>query len=41
MKKNLRAVLFHCTNFNSESQRHVLCPVGPESWCKWIKSEDD
>ena len=41
MKKNIRAVLFHYTNFNSQSQRHVLWPVGPESWCKWKKSEDD
>ena len=34
MKKNIRAVLFHCTDFSSQQRRHVLCPIGPESWCK-------
>jgi len=41
MKKNIRAVLFHCTDFKSQSRRHVLCPVGPESWCKWKRTEGD
>jgi len=41
MKKNIRAVLFHCTDSSSQQRRHVLCPIGPESWCKWKRSEVD
>ena len=37
MKKNIGAVLYHCTNFPDQFYRHVLCPVGPDSWCKWKK----
>ena len=39
MKKNIRAVLYHCTDFPDKSRRHVLCPIGLDSWCKWKKSE--
>lgn len=39
MKKNIRAVLYHCTDFPATTRRHILCPTGPNSWCKWKKSE--
>ncbi len=37
MKKAVGAVLFHCTEFSDEATRHLLCPDGENSWCKWKK----
>jgi hypothetical protein len=40
MKKNIKAVLRHYTDFEDKSHRHILCPIGPDSWCKWKKSKN-
>ena len=34
MMKGVQATLLHCNSTN-EQPRHHLCPVGPDSWCKW------
>ena len=39
MEKNIRAIRYHCTDFPDKSCRHVLCPIGPGSWCKWKKTD--
>ena len=35
MKKAIGAVLYHCTEFASPTERHKYCPTGSDSWCKW------
>ena len=40
MKKNIKAVLRHYTDFEDKSHRYILCPIGPDSWCKWKKSKN-
>ena len=34
MMKAVQATLLH-SNSTNEQPRHHLCPVGPDSWCKW------
>ena len=34
MMTDVQATLLH-SNSTNEQPRHHLCPVGPDSWCKW------
>ena len=34
MMKAVQATLLH-SNSTNEQPRHHLCPVGPDSWCRW------
>lgn len=38
MKKEVLAGYYHNISTN-ENPQHSYCPIGPESWCKWRKSE--
>ena len=40
MKKDTKAVLRHYTDFEDKLHRHILCPIGLDSWCKWKKSKN-
>ena len=40
MKKGIRAVLNHCTNFPDKLRGHILCPRGLNSWCRWKNCEE-
>ena len=40
MKKGIRAVLKHCTNFLDKLRRHILCPRKLNSWCRWKNYEE-
>ena len=35
MKKNIIAILHHCTKGNNLAQQHRFCRRGESSWCKW------
>jgi hypothetical protein len=35
MKKCIGAVLYHCSEADSDEQQHEMCPRGPDSWCKY------
>ena len=35
MKKGISAVLNHCNNFPDKLRRHILCPRGLNSRCRW------
>ena len=35
MKKAIAAVLVHDTENENKGLRHMYCPKGPDSWCKW------
>ena len=39
MKKSVGAILFHCSEASTEDNRHIYCPHGTESWCKWQKNQ--
>ena len=32
-------MLFHCSEASTEDYRHIYCPHGTESWCKWQKNQ--
>ncbi|XP_065680580.1 uncharacterized protein LOC136094527 [Hydra vulgaris] len=38
MRRAVGAVLYHCSDINSES-RHLFCPRTTKSWCKWQKDK--
>ena len=38
MKKAIGAILWHSTDCESGDYRHIFCPQGKDSWCKWQKS---
>ena len=40
MKKNIKAVLRHYTDFEDKTHQHILCPIDPDSLCKWKKSKN-
>ena len=35
LKKCIGAVLYHCSEADSDEMQHDMCPRGPESWCKY------
>ena len=35
MKKNIIAILHHCTESRDPAKQHRFCPKGETSWCKW------
>ena len=35
LKKCIGAVLYHCSEADSDEMQHEMCPCGPESWCKY------
>ena len=37
IKKAIGAILYHCSNSSDgcEASRHLYCPKGADSWCKW------
>ena len=37
MKKWIAAILHHCTDFKNVQKRHMYCPPGEDSWCKFSK----
>ena len=37
MKKWIAAILHHCTDFKNVQKRHMYCPPGQDSWCKFKK----
>ena len=47
MKKSVIAVLSHCCKSNEdendkddvEELRHIYCPRGEESWCRWQRDK--
>ena len=39
MKKAVFASLFHNADLDNE-KRHLFCPIGKESWCRWRRQED-
>ena len=39
-EKNIKAVLRHYIDFKDKSHRHILCPIGSDSWRKWKKSKN-
>ena len=34
-KKCIGAILYHCSEADSDKMQHEMCPRGPESWCKY------
>ena len=38
MRRAVGAVLYHCSNINSESRR-LFCPRTTKSWCKWQRDK--
>jgi hypothetical protein len=41
MKKWIAAILHHCTDFPDNVKRHMFCPTGESSWCKFQKNKKD
>ena len=35
MKKWIAAILHHCTAFDNLDKRHMYCPTGEDTWCKY------
>ena len=35
MKKNIGAILFHCSNIEPAKERHKCCPRTKDSWCSY------
>lgn len=35
MKRDIGASLYHCCEFGSEEQRHIICRKNALSWCKY------
>lgn len=40
MKKWIAAILHHCTDFEDLDKRHMFCPPGENSWCKYKKNKE-
>ena len=35
MKKAIAALIFHCSEAQTNDERHLWCPQTPQSWCKY------
>ena len=41
MKKNVSAILFHCSDISPDKERHKWCPRTTDSWCSyWNTSKE-
>ena len=40
MKKSIIAILFHCSEHTSTTERHKYCPRGKDSWCKYQSDKE-
>lgn len=41
IKKAIWAIHFHCTEFDDQAYRHIMCPRDENSWCKYYSKQDD
>ena len=41
LKVAVGAVLYHSTEFENSENRHLFCPQGPDSWCKYWKDPEN